>query len=95
MLWYYDSHELRESVRDRRLGFPTGAGDDYELWNNAHTATLQDYIGADTVAMEVFLAESLEVGQLAITPMKIRRQGRLGLEDTRALVSREFAEVNC
>jgi hypothetical protein len=39
----YYSHELRESVRYRRQGFPTGAGDDYELWNNAHTATLQDY----------------------------------------------------
>lgn len=37
------SHELRESVRYRRRGFPTGAGDDYELWNNAHTATLADY----------------------------------------------------
>ena len=36
----YYSHELREFVRYRRQGFPTGAGDDYELWNNAHTATL-------------------------------------------------------
>jgi hypothetical protein len=39
----YYAHELRESVRYRRQGFPTGAGDDYELWNNAHTATLEDY----------------------------------------------------
>jgi len=39
----YYSHELRESVRYRRQGFPTGAGDDYEIWNKAHTATLQDY----------------------------------------------------
>lgn len=37
------THELRESVRYRRLGFPTGAGDNHELWNNAHTATLADY----------------------------------------------------
>ena len=37
------SHELRESVRYRRLGFPAGAGDDYDLWNNAHTASLEDY----------------------------------------------------
>ncbi|MGC8640172.1 MAG: colicin [Isosphaeraceae bacterium] len=37
------SHELREFVRYRRQGFPTGAGDDYDLWNNAHTATLEDY----------------------------------------------------
>jgi hypothetical protein len=40
----YYSHELRESVRYRRQGFATGAGDDYELWNNAHAATLQDYL---------------------------------------------------
>ena len=36
-------HELRESVRYRRQGFPTGAGDDYDLWNNAHAAALEDY----------------------------------------------------
>jgi hypothetical protein len=39
----YYAHELRESVRYRRQGFPTGAGDDYELWNNTHAATLEDY----------------------------------------------------
>ena len=37
------THELREFVRYRRLGFPTGAGGDYGLWNNAHSATLADY----------------------------------------------------
>ncbi len=37
------SHELREFVRYRRQGRPHGAGDDYSLWNNAHTATLEDY----------------------------------------------------
>ena len=37
------THELREFVRYRRLGFTTGAGDDYVLWNNAHSATLADY----------------------------------------------------
>lgn len=37
------SHELREFVRYRRQGFRTGAGGDYDLWNNAHTATLEDY----------------------------------------------------
>lgn len=36
-------HELREFVRYRRRGFATGGGDDYDLWNNAHTATLEDY----------------------------------------------------
>ncbi len=37
------AHELREFVRYRRRGFATGAGDDHELWNHAHTATLEDY----------------------------------------------------
>ena len=39
----YYSHELREFVRYRRRGFPTGAGDDFELWNNVHAATLEEY----------------------------------------------------
>jgi hypothetical protein len=39
----YYSHELREYVRYHRQGFAAGAGDDYDLWNNAHTATLEDY----------------------------------------------------
>jgi len=40
------THELRESVRYRNLGYRTGqpAGEaGYDLWNNAHTATLEDY----------------------------------------------------
>jgi hypothetical protein len=37
------ARELREFVRYRRQGFSTGAGDDYDLWNNAHTAALEDY----------------------------------------------------
>jgi len=37
------AQELRESVRYRRRGFPAGAGDDYDLWNNTHSATLEDY----------------------------------------------------
>lgn len=40
------THELREMVRYRRLGYRTGQppGDPgYEMWNNAHTATLEDY----------------------------------------------------
>lgn len=37
------THELREFVRYRRLGFRTGAGGDYELWTNAHAATVADY----------------------------------------------------
>ncbi|AUX35897.1 MULTISPECIES: SpvB/TcaC N-terminal domain-containing protein [Sorangium] len=41
------THELRESVRYRNLGQRTGqpanADAAYDLWNNAHTATLEDY----------------------------------------------------
>jgi uncharacterized protein len=41
------SHELRESVRYKNLGFPKGVpqnGDKaWELWNNTHTSTLEDY----------------------------------------------------
>lgn len=41
------THELRECLRYAKLGYPTGQPDDpdtaYELWNNAHTATLEDY----------------------------------------------------
>ena len=41
------SHELREFVRYRELGWPTGQPSSVDaardLWNNAHTATLEDY----------------------------------------------------
>lgn len=41
------THELREYLRYKKLGYPTGQpinpDDTYELWNNAHTATLEDY----------------------------------------------------
>ena len=41
------THELREFVRYRRLGWPVGQpndqGDACELWNNTHTASLEDY----------------------------------------------------
>jgi hypothetical protein len=36
------SHEVREYVRYRMLGHDSG-DPGYELWNNAHTATLEDY----------------------------------------------------
>jgi hypothetical protein len=48
------SHELREYVRYRRLGWesgqPAGADASYNLWNNAHTATLEEYriVGPNT-----------------------------------------------
>ena len=41
------THELREYLRYKKLGYPTGQPADpdeaYERWNNAHTATLEDY----------------------------------------------------
>ena len=41
------AHELREFVRYRRLGWPNGQPSDaeaaYDLWNNAHSATLEEY----------------------------------------------------
>jgi hypothetical protein len=41
------SHELREFVRYRHLGFEVGQPADADaanvLWNNAHTAALEDY----------------------------------------------------
>jgi len=41
------THELREYVRYRKLGFETGLpldpDDQHRLWNNTHTATLEDY----------------------------------------------------
>ncbi|MDQ3686862.1 MAG: hypothetical protein M3430_14890 [Acidobacteriota bacterium] len=41
------AHELRESVRYRNLGYPSGQPDGidarYDLWNNTHSATLEDY----------------------------------------------------
>ena len=35
------AHELREFVRFRRL--QVSSGEDYEVWNNAHTACLEEY----------------------------------------------------
>jgi hypothetical protein len=41
------THELREFVRYRALGFsagqPTHPDEAFQLWNNAHTAALEDY----------------------------------------------------
>ncbi|WP_242046597.1 hypothetical protein [Cylindrospermum sp. FACHB-282] len=56
------THELREYLRYKQLGYPTGQPDDpdaaYELWNNAHTATLEDYglkEGTGVLFMEITL----------------------------------------
>lgn len=39
----YYTHELREYERYRKLGVPDGEDPSYEVWNDAHTATLEDY----------------------------------------------------
>lgn len=40
---HFYAHELREFARYKALGFEFGKGNDYELWNNLHTATLEEY----------------------------------------------------
>ncbi|WP_254566910.1 hypothetical protein [Oscillatoria sp. HE19RPO] len=41
------THELRECLRYNKMGYSSGQPGDpdeaYEVWNNAHTATLEDY----------------------------------------------------
>jgi len=41
------THELREYLRYKKMGYPIGQplhpDNAYQLWNNAHTATLEDY----------------------------------------------------
>ena len=37
------THELRELQRYRNLGIPDDVDAPYEVWNNTHTATLEDY----------------------------------------------------
>ncbi|RZK16152.1 MAG: pyocin [Hymenobacter sp.] len=39
----YYTHELREYERYRALGVPDGSDPGYEVWNDAHSATLEDY----------------------------------------------------
>ena len=43
----YYSHERRELVRYRNIGIPDNVDPGYEVWNDAHTATLEDYGLAD------------------------------------------------
>jgi hypothetical protein len=39
------AHELRESLRYKRIGYRNGDNPnlDYQIWNDNHTATLEDY----------------------------------------------------
>ncbi|WP_308917077.1 hypothetical protein [Jannaschia sp. LMIT008] len=39
----YYTHERRELERYRNLGVPDDVDPGYDVWNNAHTATLEDY----------------------------------------------------
>ena len=47
----YYTHELRERLRYKKLGYSSGQPADqdaaYELWNNAHSATLEEYAVRD------------------------------------------------
>lgn len=56
------AHELREYVRYRRLGHPAGAGLDRDLWNNAHSATLEDY-GLDSREERLYHPDAIEAGR--------------------------------
>ncbi|HVE83219.1 MAG TPA: hypothetical protein VND93_10250, partial [Myxococcales bacterium] len=80
------SHELRESVRYKRLGWPTGqpldANASYELWNNAHSATLEDYR----------LREKLPNGDLALFHPDVMAQQAKGPTGARGPPQRPPAE---
>lgn len=43
----YYTHERRELARYRNIGIPDNVDPGYEVWNDAHTATLEDYGLAD------------------------------------------------
>jgi hypothetical protein len=47
----YYTHELKESLRYKKLGFSDGVPNDSNeaasLWNNTHTATLEDFHVSD------------------------------------------------
>jgi hypothetical protein len=45
------THEMRELVRYRNLGIADGAEAGREVWNNAHTATLEDFRLADAPSL--------------------------------------------
>ena len=60
------SHELREFVRYRKLGWRTGLpqGSDMQrsLWNNTHTATLEDY-GLSSQLSELYTPRAIQIMQ--------------------------------
>jgi hypothetical protein len=72
----YYSHELREFVRYRRQGFPMGAGDDYVLWNNAHTATFGGLRPERTGRQPE--PESVPSGCMALPPMVTNQNDKNG-----------------
>lgn len=60
------AHELREFVRYRKAGHSTGAGNDHDLWNNMHTATLEDYgLRENTTPSPLYHPEAVEAGKKA------------------------------
>jgi YD repeat-containing protein len=60
------SHELREFVRYRRLGWGVGVPPIEEvaqtLWNNTHTATLEEY-GISNVDLELYYPQALQLAK--------------------------------
>ena len=60
----YYTHELRELERYRALGVPDGVRpeDDF-IWNDTHTATLEDYKLGDNIEL-LYTPEALEADEL-------------------------------
>ena len=58
------SHELREFVRYRRLGWKSGLPADQSaqlsLWNNTHTATLEEYALSSNLN-ELYMPEAIKI----------------------------------
>jgi len=52
------THEIRELERYRALGVPDGVKDE-DVWNNAHTATLEDY-KVDEKTQPLYMPEAIE-----------------------------------
>jgi hypothetical protein len=77
-------HQLRAFVRYRRLGHPTG-DPGYEVWNDAHTAALEDYgmhegphvlypVGDTTTDYELAVLRAIGSGQAAVRWYKIEQR---------------------
>lgn len=63
----YYSHELREFTRYRKLGWKTGVPSSVDetstLWNNTHTATLEDY-GLSGLESELYHPDAMNAAEM-------------------------------